>query len=81
MHQTKPTTKSRHTNLEENNSFKFIQYQPTASTISGEKFEPQKKNRVVTHKESHGIILNFPVSFQPPSDKGNLWEIFSNRVG
>lgn len=52
MHQTKPATKSRHTSVEENQSFHAIQYLPSTSTIRGTKIEPSNENHVDAHKES-----------------------------
>jgi hypothetical protein len=50
MHQTKPTTKSRHTSVEENQSFHAIQYLPSTNTMYGTKIEPWNENHVDTHK-------------------------------
>jgi hypothetical protein len=52
MHETKPTTKSRSTKSEENQSFHAAEFLPTTSDTFGTKFELQNEDCIDTHEES-----------------------------
>jgi hypothetical protein len=59
MHETKPTTKSRSTKTEENQSFHAAGFVPTASDIFRTKIELQNEDCIDIHEES----VRF---YQPP---------------